>query len=72
MQPKTILYALDRHASFVYQKVVWRDESQSAIEIVVRPRRLSWLETARLFGTSWKTVHESVRMAVCWGPRHRD
>lgn len=150
MHLKTILNALDRHARFVYQKVVWRDESQSAIDIVVRPRRgsrpicsvcgergsthdhmpvrrfqqvplwslavwlvyaprrvncvtcgvhverlpwalgkerttqsfqwflanwarrLSWQETAQVFGTSWKTVYGSVKMAVCWGLRHRD
>lgn len=35
-------------------------------------RRLSWQETAQLFGTSWNTVYEAVKMAVCWGLRHRD
>jgi transposase len=150
MQLKTILNSLERHASFVYQKIGWQDESQRAIEISVRARRssrplcsgcgkrgstydhlpvrrfqhvplwglpvwllyaprrvkcvtcgvrverlpwargkerttrsfqwflatwarrLSWQETARLFGTSWQTVYESVKMAVCWGLRHRD
>jgi transposase len=35
-------------------------------------RRLSWRETAQQFGTSWDTVFRSVKMAVCWGLRHRD
>jgi transposase len=35
-------------------------------------RRLSWHETASVFGTSWDTVFASVKMAVCWGLRHRD
>lgn len=34
--------------------------------------RLSWRETARLFGVSWNTVFESVKTAVCWGLRRRD
>jgi transposase len=35
-------------------------------------KRLSWRETAAAFGTSWDTVFRAVKMAVCWGIRHRD
>lgn len=150
MQVKVILNAVERHASFVYEKVRWSDASKRELEIVVRPRkrslptcsgcgrrgrerdrlssrrfqhvplwnlavwlvyaprrvacdrcgvrverlpwssgkerttksfqwflsgwarRLSWQETATLFGTSWDTVRRAVKMAVCWGIRHRD
>lgn len=35
-------------------------------------KRLSWLETARAFRTSWETVFRSVEKAVEWGLAHRD
>ncbi|QDU63702.1 Transposase [Planctomycetes bacterium Pan216] len=35
-------------------------------------KRLSWRETAEIFGTSWHTVFRAVKMAVCWGIRHRE
>jgi transposase len=35
-------------------------------------KRLSWLETARAFCTSWETVFRSVEKAVEWGLAHRD
>ena len=34
-------------------------------------RRLSWRETARVFGTSWETVYRSVEWFVEWGLAHR-
>lgn len=34
-------------------------------------RKLSWKEVATTFGVSWETVYRSVKMAVCWGLRHR-
>ena len=34
-------------------------------------RRLSWLETARAFQTSWETVYRSVDWFVQWGLAHR-
>jgi len=34
-------------------------------------RRLSWRETARVFGTSWECVHRSVQWFVAWGLEHR-
>jgi transposase len=33
-------------------------------------RRLSWQETARVFGTSWQRVFQAVRYAVMWGIVH--
>lgn len=35
-------------------------------------KRLSWIEVARAFGTSWETVFRSVEMAVAWGRAHMD
>jgi transposase len=34
-------------------------------------RRLSWRETARVFGTSWECVYRSVEWFVAWGLAHR-
>lgn len=150
MQLQVILNALERHGSFVYDKVRWADASKRALEVKVRARRgseptcsgcgrrgatydhrgerrfqfvplwgvavfllyaprrvnckrcgvtierlpwangkerttrsfqwflarwakrLSWRETEKVFGVSWDTVRRSVKMAVCWGLRHRD
>ena len=33
-------------------------------------RRLSWQETARVFGTSWQRVFQAVKHAVMWGIVH--
>jgi len=35
-------------------------------------KRLSWLEVARAFQTTWENVFRSVKMAVEWGLAHRD
>lgn len=35
-------------------------------------KRLSWMEVARSFRTSWENVFRSVQMAVDWGLEHRD
>ena len=35
-------------------------------------RRLSWLETARSFQTSWEAVYRSVAWFVEWGLAHRE
>ena len=35
-------------------------------------KRMSWLEVARSFHTSWETVFRSVEKAVEWGLAHRD
>jgi len=35
-------------------------------------KRLSWLEVARSFHTSWENVFRAVQMAVDWGLAHRD
>lgn len=35
-------------------------------------KRLSWKETAKVFGTSWDTVYRSIRWVVGWGLKHRE
>jgi transposase len=35
-------------------------------------RRLSWLETAQIFQTSWEAVYRSVEWFVQWGLAHRE
>lgn len=35
-------------------------------------RRMSWSETAKVFGTSWNRVYRSVQHAVAWGIVHRE
>src|SRR5271155_1829769 len=35
-------------------------------------KRLSWLEVARVFGTTWEHVFRSVKYAVSWGLKQRD
>ncbi len=35
-------------------------------------RRLSWKETAGVFGASWDAVRRSVQWVVAWGLEHRD
>jgi len=35
-------------------------------------RRLSWMETANAFNTTWDNVFRSVKHAVLWGIAHRD
>ena len=35
-------------------------------------RRLSWKETAEVFGASWDAVRRSVAWVVDWGLKHRD
>jgi len=35
-------------------------------------KKLSWLETARSFNTTWQKVFASVKYVVQWGLKHRD
>ena len=35
-------------------------------------KRLSWLEVARAFNSTWENVYRAVKMAVDWGLTHRD
>jgi transposase len=35
-------------------------------------KRLSWLEVARAFNSTWENVFRAVKMAVDWGLTHRD
>src|ERR1035437_5451550 len=40
--------------------------------LAVWARRLSWRETAQVFGTSWEAVYRSVEWLVQWGLAHRN
>jgi transposase len=35
-------------------------------------KRMTWVDVARTFRTSWDTVYRAVQMAVSWGKDHRD
>jgi len=35
-------------------------------------KRLSWKETAIVFGTSWDTIYRSIQWVVRWGLKHRE
>ena len=35
-------------------------------------KRLSWKETAEIFGTSWNSVYRAIHWVVCWGLVHRE
>lgn len=60
----------------VVEHVPWSDGKRpltcSMMEfLALWARRLSWLETARAFGTSWEAVYRSVEWFVEWGLAHR-
>jgi transposase len=42
------------------------------IFLAIWARRLSWRETARVFGVSWEAVYRSVQWMVAWGLAHRE
>jgi transposase len=49
-----------------------RPVTRAMMELLARwGRRLSWLETARTFHTSWESVYRSVEWFVQWGLAHR-
>ena len=54
------------------ERVPWADGKQRSTQafgwfLASWAKRLSWQDTARIFGTSWDTVHRAVAMAVDWG-----
>jgi len=79
--PVLLLYALRRvdcrHCGrVVVERVPWaRGKERTCTQfqwfLARWARRLSWKETGEIFGVSWDTVFRSVKMAVCWGVRHR-
>ena len=59
------------------ERLPWaRDTSQQTLEyrwfLARWAKRLSWSETASIFGASWDTVYRSVHWIVCWGLVHRE
>ena len=59
------------------EKVPWADGKKEVTKtfewfLARWAQRLSWKETATIFGTSWDTVFRAVQMAVLWGLFHRD
>ena len=46
--------------------------NQDKPEVEYPLRRLSWKETAEVFGASWDAVRRSVAWVVAWGLKHRD
>ncbi len=59
------------------ERLPWaRDISQQTLEyrwfLARWAKRLSWSETASIFGTSWDTVYRSARWIVQWGVVHRE
>jgi transposase len=60
----------------VIEHVPWSDGKRPITIAMMRllslwARRLSWRETARVFGTSWECVYRSVEWFVQWGLAHR-
>src|SRR4051812_24234341 len=57
---------------YVVEEVPWSD-GKSPLTVTYRwflagwAKRLSWLEVATVFHTSWDAVYRSVRYAVSWG-----
>jgi transposase len=73
------LYALRRvdcpHCGVTVEAVPWCRGKQRHTRtyqwfLAQWARRLSWQETARVFGTSWQSVYEAVKLAVIWGWMH--
>jgi len=61
----------------VVEHLPWSDGkrpfTQAMMAFLARwARRLSWRETARVFGTSWEAVYRSVEWFVEWGLVHRE
>jgi transposase len=59
------------------ESVPWAEGKQTLTKAYMQflagwARRLSWLEVARTFRTSWEKVFRSVEWIVCWGLAHRN
>jgi len=66
-----------RHCGVTVESVPWAEGKRRltttyAWFLAAWARRLSWLEVARAFRTSWDTVFRAVERAVEWGLAHRD
>lgn len=59
------------------EKIPWSDGKQQTtytfrIFLATWAKRLSWKETASIFGTSWDTVFRAIQWVVHWGIIHRE
>ena len=79
--PVFFLYAMRRVAcpacGVVIEKVPWADGKHHStysyrIFLAAWAKRLSWKETALVFGTSWDTVYRAIDWVVRWGLIHRE
>ena len=66
-----------RNCGVTVEKVPWSDgKHQTTFSYRVFlsrwAKRLSWKETATIFGTSWDTVYRAVDWVVRWGLVHRE
>lgn len=78
--PVFFLYAMRRvncpRCGVTVEKVPWSDGKHQStfsyrIFLAAWAKRLSWKETAAIFGTSWDTVFRAVDGVVRWGLVHR-
>jgi transposase len=65
-----------RRCGVIVEKVPWSDGKHRTtfsyrLFLSRWARRLSWKETATIFGTSWDTVYRAVDWVVRWGLIHR-
>jgi transposase len=59
------------------EKIPWSDGKQQTtytfrIFLATWAKRLSWKETASIFGTLWATVFRAIQWVVPWGIFHRE
>lgn len=79
--PVFLIYAMRRvrcpECGIVVEVVPWADGKRRITDSYAWflsrwAKRLSWLEVAKVFRTSWDTVFRAVEFAVEWGQEHRD
>lgn len=79
--PVFFLYCMRRvncpRCGVTVEKVPWSDGKHRStysyrIFLASWAKRLSWKETAAIFGTSWDTVFRAVQWIVHWGVIHRE
>jgi transposase len=66
-----------RRCGVTVERVPWADSKHRStysyrIFLATWAKRLSWKETATIFGTSWDTVFRAVQWIVHWGVVHRE
>ena len=65
------------HCGVKVERVPWADGKQRTtsdfrVFLSTWARRVTWIEVATYFRTSWNTVYRAVRSSVEWGLEHRD